>query len=56
MARMVAIADVFSGLTEKRSYKPSMSNQKAYDIMQSMDGHLDMDLVRAFKPVALNIR
>lgn len=55
MARMVAIADVFSGLTEKRSYKPSMSNQKAYDIMLSMDGHLDMDLLKAFKPIALDI-
>ena len=55
MARMVAIADVFSGLTEKRSYKQSMTNEKAYDIMLSMTGHLDMDLLSAFKPVALNV-
>ena len=52
-ARMVAIADVFSGLTEKRAYKTSMSNQKAYDIMCDMAGHLDQDLVRVFKPIAL---
>ncbi|MEZ5758651.1 MAG: HD domain-containing protein [Emcibacteraceae bacterium] len=53
MARMVAIADVFSGLTEKRSYKPSMSNLKAYEIMQTMEGHLDLHLLNAFKPIAL---
>lgn len=53
IARMVAIADVFSGLTEKRSYKPSLSNKKAFDIMLSMDGHLDLDLVSAFKPIAI---
>lgn len=51
IARMVAIADVFSGLTEKRTYKDSLPNQAAYDIMLSMDGHLDMTLVKAFKPV-----
>lgn len=56
MARMVAIADVFSGLTEKRSYKSGMSNQKAYDIMLSMEGHLDMDLLRAFKPIAITMQ
>ncbi len=55
IARMVAIADVFSGVTEKRSYKKSMSKEKAYDIMLSMQGHLDMDLVNAFKPIALDI-
>ena len=54
-ARMVAIADVFSGLTEKRAYKPSMSNQKAYDIMVDMSEHLDQDLVRVFKPIALDV-
>lgn len=54
-ARMVAIADVFSGLTEKRAYKTSMSNQKAYDIMCEMVGHLDQDLVRVFKPIALEM-
>lgn len=55
IARMVAISDIFSGLTEKRSYKESMSNKKAYEIMLSMENHLDMDLLGAFKPVALNL-
>ncbi len=54
-ARMVAIADVFSGLTEKRAYKSSMSDEKAYEIMCSMTTHLDQDLVRVFEPVALNM-
>lgn len=53
IARMVAIADVFSGLTEKRTYKESLSNQDAYDIMLTMKGHLDMDLLKAFKPVTI---
>lgn len=53
IARMVAIADVFSGLTEKRSYKKSFPNKKAYDIMLTMKNHLDLDLVAAFKPIAL---
>lgn len=54
-ARMVAVADVFSSLTEKRSYKPSMTAQKAFDMMLEMHGHLDIDLVQAFKPVALDM-
>lgn len=55
ISRMVAIADIFSGLTEKRSYKKSMTNKKALDIMFSMEGHLDMDLLNVFKPIALNM-
>ncbi|MDG1438905.1 MAG: hypothetical protein P8P98_07980 [Emcibacteraceae bacterium] len=50
---MVAIADVFSSLIEKRSYKKSFSNKKAFEIMLTMKGHLDLDLVAAFKPIAL---
>lgn len=54
-ARMVAVADVFSGLTEKRSYKASMPALKAFEIMMDMEGHLDLDLVKAFEPVALDM-
>lgn len=53
LARMAAIADVFSGLTDKRSYKPSMSSEAAIDIMLTMEGHLDMPLVKAFRAVVL---
>ncbi len=51
IARMTAIADVFSGLTDKRSYKPAMAPEKAMDIMLDMEGHLDIPLVKAFSSV-----
>ena len=54
-ARMVAVADVFSGLTEKRAYKASMPALEAFEIMMGMDGHLDLDLVKAFEPVVLDM-
>jgi len=54
LARMAAIADVFSGLTDKRSYKPAMSAEKAVAIMLDMSGHLDLPLVGAFRNVVLS--
>lgn len=56
LARMAAIADVFSGLTEKRSYKAAMPPEKAIDIMLSMEGHLDIQLVKAFHTVILSVQ
>jgi len=53
LARMVAICDVFSGLIDKRAYKPAMPAEKAMEIMRSMQGHLDQPLVEAFAPVAM---
>ncbi len=53
MARMAAIADVFSGLTDKRSYKPAFTPERAIDMMMGMEGHLDIPLVKAFRAVAL---
>jgi len=53
LTRMTAIADVFSGLTDKRSYKAAMSAEKAINIMLSMSGHLDIDLVKAFQPIVI---
>ncbi|MBL4801639.1 MAG: HD domain-containing protein [Emcibacter sp.] len=54
LARMTAIADVFSGLVDKRSYKPSMSAEKAISIMMEAEGHLDIPLVKAFQAVVLS--
>ncbi len=54
LARMAAIADVFSGLVDKRSYKAAMSAEDAINIMLDMKGHLDIPLVRAFRAVALS--
>lgn len=56
LTRMVSIADVFSALIDKRAYKPAMSGHDAYQIMLKAEGHLDMDLVAAFEPIALSIK
>jgi putative nucleotidyltransferase with HDIG domain len=52
LVRMITIADVFGALIERRSYKPPMSSAAAYQILIDMGPKLDVDLVRAFKPVA----
>lgn len=54
LALICAIADVFSALTERRSYKPAMSKQKAFNIMDEMvaNRHLDGPLLEKFKEVA----
>jgi len=54
LARMTAIADMFSGLVDKRSYKPSMSTEQAISIMLDSEGHLDIPLVKAFQAVVLS--
>ncbi len=54
LVRIVTIADVFSAMIEDRPYKASMSRSSAYETMQAMDGRLDSDLLRAFRPVALH--
>ena len=54
LARMAAIADMFSGLVDKRSYKPSMSAEKAINIMLESEGQLDIPLVKAFRAVVLS--
>jgi putative nucleotidyltransferase with HDIG domain len=47
--RMTTIADVYSALIDMRAYKGAMSSVEALDIMEKSHGHLDMDLLRAFK-------
>ena len=56
VALLVAVADVFSALTEKRPYKEALSNEEAYDQMLEMENHLDMSLVQAFEPIAFKQR
>ena len=50
-ARIVSVADVYSALTEKRSYKASLSPEDAFAIMQSfvMEGKLDGEIVSALQ-------
>ena len=50
-AKIVSVADVYSALTEKRSYKTSLSSDDAFSIMNSfvMEGKLDGDIVSALQ-------
>lgn len=50
--RLTAIADVYSALIDNRSYKGAMTNEQALDLMDTFEGHLDMDLLRAFRTFA----
>ena len=52
LVRLVTICDIYSALIERRSYRTPMEGPAAYGILESMNGRLDCDLVRAFRPVA----
>lgn len=54
LARMASIADMFSGLVDKRSYKPAMSAENAINILLDMKEQLDIPLVKAFQEVVLS--
>jgi putative nucleotidyltransferase with HDIG domain len=49
LVRIMTISDVFGALIEKRSYKPPLSGDTAYQVLLDMGPKLDKDLVRAFK-------
>lgn len=51
LVRCMTIVDIYSALIDARAYKESMSPDKAYGVLKSMDGKLDMALVNAFAPV-----
>ena len=52
LVRIMTISDIFGALIERRSYKPPLSGDAAYQILTDMGPKLDMDLVRAFRAVA----
>ena len=54
LTRILTISDIFAALIEYRPYKPTMSREKAFDILQSMQGKLEMPLVSAFRETALS--
>lgn len=56
LVRIMTISDIFAALIEHRAYKAPMSNAAAFDILQSMNGKLDLALVRAFEPIARSTR
>jgi putative nucleotidyltransferase with HDIG domain len=54
LVRILTISDIFAALIEYRSYKPVMAREKAYEIVQGMEGSkLEKPLVGAFRDVAL---
>lgn len=54
LARMAAIVDVFSALTDRRVYKEAMESSKAMGILEDMTGHLDQHFVKMFKNVLID--
>lgn len=55
LARMAAIVDVFTALTDRRCYKPPMEPAKALNIMRDeMQGHLDVSMLRLFVDLLLS--
>jgi putative nucleotidyltransferase with HDIG domain len=54
LVRILTISDIFAALIEYRTYKPVMQREKAYEIVQSMEGSkLEKPLVGAFRDTAL---
>jgi HD-GYP domain-containing protein (c-di-GMP phosphodiesterase class II) len=49
LVRIMTISDIFGALIERRSYKPPLSSEAAFQILVDMGPKLDMDLVRAFR-------
>jgi len=49
LVRLMTISDVFGALIERRSYRPPLSGEAAYQILLDMGPRLDRHLVRAFK-------
>ena len=49
LVRIMTISDIFGALIERRSYKPPLSGEAAYQILTDMGSKLDVDLVRAFR-------
>ena len=52
LVRTMTISDIFGALIERRSYKPPMSGEAAYQILKDMGPKLDADLVREFQPIS----
>jgi putative nucleotidyltransferase with HDIG domain len=52
LVRIMTISDVFGALIERRSYKPPLPSERAYQILVDMGAKLDNDLVRVFNFIA----
>ncbi|PCJ95140.1 MAG: two-component system response regulator [Zetaproteobacteria bacterium] len=57
LARMAAVVDVFSALTDRRVYKEPMKVSKAMNIMsEEMVGHLDQNYVKMFRGILIDAK
>lgn len=56
LVRIVTISDIFAAMIERRAYKAAMPNEDAYAYLATLSGKLDMALVSAFRPIALETR
>lgn len=52
LVRVLTVCDIYGALIERRPYKEPMPYEKAFAILESMTGRLDMAIVEAFRPVA----
>jgi putative nucleotidyltransferase with HDIG domain len=52
LVRVMTISDIFGALLERRSYKPPITADTAYDILVKMGPKLDKALVREFRFVS----
>jgi putative nucleotidyltransferase with HDIG domain len=50
--RILTTADIFGALIERRSYKPPLSSEAAYQVLLDMGPKLDKDLVREFRGIS----
>jgi putative nucleotidyltransferase with HDIG domain len=56
LVRIVTISDIFAALIERRAYKLPLPNEEAFAYLMAQEGKLDMQLVRAFEPIAIETR
>ncbi|MBM3731975.1 MAG: HD domain-containing protein [Acidimicrobiia bacterium] len=54
LARMAAITDIFSALTDRRVYKPPVPPEKSLEIMEGMTNELDQKLLAMFRGMLLD--
>jgi putative nucleotidyltransferase with HDIG domain len=54
LARMSVIADIFGALTDRRSYKPAFPSEKAFAILEDMNGAVDQNMLALFKDIFLS--
>lgn len=52
LVRVTTILDLYCTLIDARAHMEPMTGDAAYRVLEGMDGKLDMDVLRAFRPLA----